>query len=44
MVTGRTTNNKIINIPGTEKLIGKLLKIHVTELNNKTLKGEVLTT
>ena len=42
MVTGRTTNNKIINIPGKVNLVGELLNIQVTELNNKSLKGEIL--
>ena len=44
MVTGRTKNNKIINIPGNKDLIGKILDIKITELDNKSLKGEVLTT
>ena len=43
-VTGRTKNNKMINIPGNKDLIGKILDIKITELNNKSLKGEVLTT
>ena len=42
MVTGRTTNNKIINVPGKDNLIGEILNIQVTELNNKSLKGEIL--
>ena len=42
MVTGRTTNNKIINVPGKDNLIGEILNIKVTELNNKSLKGEIL--
>ena len=44
MVTGRTKNNKIINIPGKDNLIGELIKIQITEFNNKSLKGEILTT
>ena len=44
MVTGRAKNNKMINIPGNKDLIGKILDIKITELNNKSLKGEVLTT
>ena len=44
MVTGRTKNNKMINIPGNKDLIGKILDIKITELDNKSLKGEVLTT
>ena len=43
MVTGRTKNNKMINIPGNKDLIGEILDIKITELNNKSLKGEVLT-
>ena len=42
MVTGRTTNNKIINVPGKDNLIGEILNVQVTELNNKSLKGEIL--
>ena len=43
MVTGRTTNNKIVNIPGQYKLVGELLNIQITDFNNKSLKGEILT-
>ena len=42
-VTGRTTNNKIVNIPGHNKLVGELLNIQITDFNNKSLKGEILT-
>ena len=42
MVLGRTKNNKVINIPGSKDLIGKILKIEITELNNKSLKGDLL--
>ena len=42
MVLGRTKNNKVINIPGSKDMIGKILKIEITELNNKSLKGELL--
>ena len=41
MVTGRTKNNKIISIPGNKNLIGEILDIKITELNNRSLKGEV---
>ena len=44
MVTGRTKNNKIINIPGNKNLIGKILDIKITELNNRSLKGEIFKT
>ena len=42
MINGRTTNNKIITVPGDKDLVGKLINVQVTELNNKTLKGEIL--
>ncbi len=42
MVTGRTTNNKIINIVGDRSLIGKILNVKVKQLENKTLLGEIL--
>ena len=42
MVTGRTTNNKIINVLGDNKLIGKILNVKVRQLENKTLLGEIL--
>jgi len=42
MVLGRTKNNKVINIPGSKDMIGKILKIEITELDNKSLKGELL--
>ena len=42
MVVGRTKNNKIINIPGNSNLVGKILNIKIIELNNKSLKGEIL--
>ena len=42
MVVGRNKNNKIINIPGNSNLVGKILNIKIIELNNKSLKGEIL--
>ena len=42
MVTGRTKNNKIITVPGDKNLIGKILDIQITELDNRSLKGEIL--
>ena len=41
VMTGRTKNNKIISIPGNKNLIGEILDIKITELNNRSLKGEV---
>ena len=42
VVNGRTTNNKIITVQGKKDLIGSLVNVKVTELKNKTLKGEIL--
>mgnify|MGYP001483973009 FL=1 len=42
MVTGRTKNNKLITIPGNKNLIGKIIDIKITELNNRSLKGEII--
>ena len=42
MVNGRTTNNKIITVPGDKDLVGRLLDVKVTELKNKSLKGKIL--
>ena len=42
MVTGRTTNNKMISVDGGKNLIGELINIQITEINNKSLKGEIL--
>ena len=44
MVTGRTTNNKMISVDGGKNLIGELINIQITEINNKSLKGEILIT
>ena len=43
MVTGRTTNNKMISVDGGKNLIGELINVQITEINNKSLKGEILT-
>ena len=37
-----TDSNKVINIPGSKDMIGKIMKIEITELNNKSLKGDLL--
>ena len=42
MVTGRTTNNKMISVDGGKNLIGELINVQITEINNKSLKGEIL--
>tara|TARA_B100001778_G_scaffold330202_1_gene332304 strand:+ start:211 stop:1539 length:1329 start_codon:yes stop_codon:yes gene_type:complete len=42
MVTGRTKNNKLISVPGNKNLIGEIIDIKITELSNRSLKGEII--
>ena len=38
----QTTNNKMISVDGGKDLIGELINVQITEINNKSLKGEIL--
>ncbi|HRL22067.1 tRNA (N6-isopentenyl adenosine(37)-C2)-methylthiotransferase MiaB [Alcaligenes sp. SDU_A2] len=40
---GRTENNRIINFPGSQRLIGQIVDVHVTQALTNTLRGQVLT-
>ena len=40
---GRTENNRIINFPGGQRLIGQIVDVRVTQALTNTLRGEVLT-
>ena len=42
MVLGRTRNNKLISVPGNKNLIGKIIDVKITELSNRSLKGEIV--
>ncbi len=42
MVLGRTRNNKLISVPGNKNLIGKIIDVKITELSNRSLKGEII--
>ena len=41
---GRCDNNKIVNFPSTENMIGKFVDILITELRTNTLHGEIVQT
>ena len=41
MLSGRTENNRVINIEGPETLIGKIINVVVTEIKANTLVGEL---
>lgn len=41
---GRTENNRIINFPGQERLIGQIIDVRVTGVLTNTLRGEIITT
>jgi tRNA-2-methylthio-N6-dimethylallyladenosine synthase len=42
VLQGRTPENKIVNFKGKEELIGKIIKVKITEIRTWSLKGEVL--
>ena len=41
-VTGRTPCNRIVNFPGSPDLIGKIVKVKITEAYQNSLRGELL--
>ena len=41
-VTGRSSQNKIVNFPGDESMIGKIVKVKITEANTFSLVGEMV--
>ncbi len=41
-VAGRTENNRIVNFPGDESLIGKFVDVTITEAYSNSLRGEVV--
>ena len=40
-LSGRTEEFKLINFEGNKDLIGKIVKVHVTDANSFNLKGEL---
>jgi tRNA-2-methylthio-N6-dimethylallyladenosine synthase len=43
-LAGRTSNNRVVNFPGSRHLIGKLMDVHITAALAHTLRGEVRAT
>jgi tRNA-2-methylthio-N6-dimethylallyladenosine synthase len=43
-LAGRTSNNRVVNFPGSNRLIGKLMDVHITAALAHTLRGEVRVT
>jgi tRNA-2-methylthio-N6-dimethylallyladenosine synthase len=41
-VSGRTTHNRIVNLPGTEELKGKLINVEITEGFQNSLRGRLI--
>ena len=41
-LAGRTTQNKIINFPGSQELLGKLVEVQVTNFLPNSLQGELV--
>ncbi len=41
-ISGRTSHNRIVNLPGTTDLKGKLIKVRITDGFQNSLRGEIL--
>ncbi len=41
-LTGRTRSNRVVNFPGKESLIGRLVPVKITEAYQNSLKSEIL--
>lgn len=41
-ICGRTENNRVVNFIGHSRLIGQLVKVHITEVMSHTLRGEIV--
>ena len=42
MLTGRTSENKIVNFPGDDDYIGKFVKVKITRAATWSLTGEIV--
>jgi len=43
-ICGRTENNRVVNFVGQPRLIGQMVKVHITEAMAHTLRGEIVIT
>lgn len=39
--TGRTDTNKVVNFPGTKELVGKLVTVHIDQVQTWSLEGKI---
>jgi tRNA-2-methylthio-N6-dimethylallyladenosine synthase len=42
-LTGRTENMRIVNFAGSERLVGKMVAVHIVDVQPNSLRGEVVT-
>ena len=42
MIAGRSDNNMLISVPGSEELLGKTVKVRITEAGRTSHRGEVV--
>jgi tRNA-2-methylthio-N6-dimethylallyladenosine synthase len=41
-MSGRTENNRVVNFHGTPDLVGKMVRVRVTEALRNSLRGELV--
>ena len=42
VLSGRTENNRVVNFPGNDDLIGQFVSVHITEALNNSLRGDLV--
>lgn len=42
-LTGRTLNNRIVNFAGSDRLIGQIADVNITQVYTNSLRGEIVT-
>ena len=42
VLTGRTTNNIVVNFKGNKNLIGETIPVRINEVMKSTLRGDVI--
>ena len=41
-LSGRTENNRVVNFPGTDELIGEFVNVEITEALNNSMRGQLV--
>ena len=41
-IKGRTPNNRVVNFPGNRRLVGRFVKVRITEARSHSLRGELI--